>query len=141
MLLLISYDIVETKKRNKIVKILEKYGTRVQFSVFECDLVERQKLDLQSKLIKIMKEFENNEDSIRFYKICEKCPHSNENSWKSKNRYSGGVCYFLTQNSRTFCELFFFFFKKVFVFIMFCFFLFLAKSLRFFYRSAIVCAG
>ena len=32
----ISYDISDTKTRNQLAKILEGYGTRIQYSVFEC---------------------------------------------------------------------------------------------------------
>ena len=35
---LISYDISENKRRNKIFKELKNYGRHVQFSVFECEL-------------------------------------------------------------------------------------------------------
>ncbi len=35
---IISYDIAENKIRNKLVRILEKYGERVQYSVFEFEL-------------------------------------------------------------------------------------------------------
>ena len=34
----ISYDISENKIRNKVAKILEGYGKRIQYSVFECDI-------------------------------------------------------------------------------------------------------
>ena len=36
----ISYDISENKIRNKVAKILEGYGKRIQYSVFECDIDE-----------------------------------------------------------------------------------------------------
>ncbi|NMG82782.1 MAG: CRISPR-associated endonuclease Cas2 [Methanosarcinales archaeon] len=32
----ISYDISDDKKRNKVANMLLDYGTRVQYSVFEC---------------------------------------------------------------------------------------------------------
>ncbi|GBD34779.1 CRISPR-associated endoribonuclease Cas2 [bacterium HR35] len=35
---IISYDISENKIRNRLVRILEKYGERVQYSVFEFEL-------------------------------------------------------------------------------------------------------
>ena len=37
---LVCYDITSDRVRNKIVKTLEGYGRRVQYSVFECDLDE-----------------------------------------------------------------------------------------------------
>ena len=35
----VSYDITSDRLRNKIAKTLEGYGTRIQYSVFECRLV------------------------------------------------------------------------------------------------------
>ena len=36
--ILVCYDISADKRRNKVAKACESYGTRVQFSVFECPL-------------------------------------------------------------------------------------------------------
>lgn len=38
MLTIISYDVVEDRRRTKVMKLLKGYGARVQYSVFECDL-------------------------------------------------------------------------------------------------------
>jgi CRISPR-associated protein Cas2 len=46
----ISYDISDTKRRNKIAKALEGYGYRGQYSVFECEVDARQLLKLQRAL-------------------------------------------------------------------------------------------
>jgi len=35
---LVSYDIANAKRLRKVAKTLESYGTRLQFSVFECPL-------------------------------------------------------------------------------------------------------
>ena len=37
---LISYDIANAKRLRRVAKTLESYGTRLQFSVFECPLDE-----------------------------------------------------------------------------------------------------
>lgn len=67
---LISYDIVEDKRRVKVSKTLKDYGTRVQYSVFEC-LIEREQLqELQERVAKIINE---DEDSVRVYVLCERC--------------------------------------------------------------------
>lgn len=42
-LYLIIYDITDNKRRRKVSKILEKYGIRIQFSAFECELNEQKK--------------------------------------------------------------------------------------------------
>lgn len=41
-LVLIIYDIIDTKRRNNMVKLLESYGNRVQKSAFEALLTNRQ---------------------------------------------------------------------------------------------------
>lgn len=37
----ISYDISNDRRRNKIAKILLDYGRRVQYSVFECEMNQK----------------------------------------------------------------------------------------------------
>ncbi|HOC02805.1 MAG TPA: CRISPR-associated endonuclease Cas2 [Candidatus Ratteibacteria bacterium] len=70
MFIVISYDIADDKRRNKIAKTLENYGTRVQYSVFECIVEKDRLLKLQEELKKIIDE---TKDSIRFYFLCEIC--------------------------------------------------------------------
>lgn len=69
MFILISYDIADDKLRGRTAKLLEAHGTRVQYSVFECNLTEMQLAKLKEKLAKCMKP----EDSIRFYRLCKEC--------------------------------------------------------------------
>ena len=69
MLILITYDISNDKRRNKVSALLEGYGSRVYFSVFECILT-------QTKLDKLTQEIQNlitKTDSVRFYYICQNC--------------------------------------------------------------------
>lgn len=42
----IAYDFVSDKRRARFVKILEKYGIRVQFSLFEFSLTKARKIEL-----------------------------------------------------------------------------------------------
>lgn len=70
-LYVVSYDIEQNKIRNKVAKILEGYGSRVQYSVFECDLKDSQFQTLYKKLVNVSVDFCT--DSIRFYKICANC--------------------------------------------------------------------
>lgn len=64
--LVISYDIGDDKRRTKVMKTMEDYGTRVQYSVFECALEPPQLLKLKKQLKMYVKA---PEDSIRFYTI------------------------------------------------------------------------
>ncbi|MEA5466870.1 CRISPR-associated endonuclease Cas2 [Leptothoe sp. PORK10 BA2] len=64
MFYLICYDVVKDKRRTKVAHLLEGYGLRVQKSVFECMLTEKQHEMLVCKLNKYLKP---DEDQLRFY--------------------------------------------------------------------------
>ncbi|MCM8771962.1 MAG: CRISPR-associated endonuclease Cas2 [Candidatus Omnitrophica bacterium] len=70
MFVVISYDIQDDKKRHKVSQILENYGTRVQYSVFECLINDEQLKKIKEKIKEII---DKENDSIRFYIICEGC--------------------------------------------------------------------
>ena len=69
--LVVSYDISSNRRRTKVMKTLEGYGTRVQYSVFECDLTRAQYLVLRHRLDNHLKKSDG--DSMRFYFLCEEC--------------------------------------------------------------------
>jgi len=62
----IAYDIPCDKRRKKVSDLLEGYGRRVQYSVFECVLPSAKFEELCKRLSKRVK---ISEDSIRFYPI------------------------------------------------------------------------
>ena len=64
-LILIIYDIIDNKRRTKMVKLLESYGTRVQRSAFEA-LINRNQY---SKIIEGIKKTISNEDNVRIYRL------------------------------------------------------------------------
>lgn len=63
---IITYDIPDDRRRKKIADLLEGYGSRVQYSVFECVLSKGQYEELKKRLGKI---FKTGEDSLRFYPL------------------------------------------------------------------------
>ncbi|MEA3492272.1 MAG: CRISPR-associated endonuclease Cas2 [Campylobacterota bacterium] len=65
MKILLTYDISDSKKRNKIANLLEAYGVRVNYSVFELDIAKRSLDGLLSKVEKLS----SKEDSIRVYRF------------------------------------------------------------------------
>jgi CRISPR-associated protein Cas2 len=69
MFVVICYDIPDDKRRNRVGKLLEGYGERVQKSVFECDLKPDFLTLLKKRLTKIVKE----EDTLRYYYLCTQC--------------------------------------------------------------------
>ncbi len=65
---LVIYDIVNDKQRIQFAKFMESYGVRVQKSAFEVRL-NRRKME---RMIMEIKNYVNNEDNVRLYKIYEK---------------------------------------------------------------------
>lgn len=70
MFVIISYDIVANRTRNKVMKYLKDYGDHVQLSVFECVLdsvlLERIKEHIESLI-------DGERDSVRYYPLCKGC--------------------------------------------------------------------
>ncbi|MBD2276772.1 MULTISPECIES: CRISPR-associated endonuclease Cas2 [Nostocales] len=66
LLYVIVYDITCDKRRKKVSDLLEGYGQRVQYSVFECILSQTKYSELQKRL---RKQIKSSEDSIRFYPL------------------------------------------------------------------------
>jgi CRISPR-associated protein Cas2 len=64
----ITYDIPCNKRRKKLSDLLEGYGTRVQYSVFECVLTKAKFDELRQRL---HKKFKDGEDSVRFYPLSQ----------------------------------------------------------------------
>ena len=63
MKILLTYDISLTKSRTKVATLLEGYGYRVNFSVFELD-IKKHKLN---ELLQSIQELCDKTDSIRVY--------------------------------------------------------------------------
>lgn len=62
----VTYDISSDKRRKRVSDLLEGYGRRVQYSVFECILNTQKFNELRLRLQKCIK---NGEDSVRFYPL------------------------------------------------------------------------
>ena len=65
-LYLVTYDIPSNKRRKKVSDLLEGYGKRVQYSVFECVLEPSKFAELKQRL---KKRVNLEEDSVRFYPL------------------------------------------------------------------------
>lgn len=70
MMMLVSYDVAQDehgeKRLRRVAKLLQDYGQRVQYSVFECLVEPAQWVELKNKL---MKEINPDYDSLRFYSL------------------------------------------------------------------------
>ena len=69
MFVVVCYDIPDDKRRNRISEILEGFGERVQFSIFECDIKPENLKKMKEKLTKVLK----SNDSVRYYYLCGEC--------------------------------------------------------------------
>ena len=78
MLVIVVYDIPNNKRRTKLSNLLEGYGRRVQFSVFECFLNFNQMQELYEKVSNRVVE---DEDNVRFLLDIRKCSAKNFNYW------------------------------------------------------------
>lgn len=70
MIVLISYDITSNKKRSRLHKYLKEFGLNTQKSVFECDL-DKEGLEQVVRFSRRL--IDPATDSVRMYKICERC--------------------------------------------------------------------
>lgn len=67
----VSYDISVDKRRNRVARLLEGFGSRVQYSVFECDLTTQQYTHLEHRLKNMLRPIEG--DTVRIYRLCAGC--------------------------------------------------------------------
>lgn len=75
MLIVVSYDISDDRRRLRLADALKDFGERVQLSVFECHLDDRQLDRLRHRVVSII---EAAQDSVRIYRLCASCHESLE---------------------------------------------------------------
>jgi CRISPR-associated protein Cas2 len=73
MLVLVTYDVSTIEKAGRrrlrrVARVCEDYGTRVQKSVFECQVGQKEWVQLRDRLLT---EYKAEEDSLRFYFLDE----------------------------------------------------------------------
>jgi CRISPR-associated protein Cas2 len=74
MLILITYDVSTVdaagrRRLRRVAQACEDYGTRVQKSVFECQVGQKEWVRLRDRLLS---EINTDQDSLRFYFLDEK---------------------------------------------------------------------
>jgi CRISPR-associated protein Cas2 len=74
MFVLVTYDVATAEKSGqrrlrRVARACEDYGTRVQKSVFECQVGQREWVQLRERLLR---EIKADEDSLRFYFLDER---------------------------------------------------------------------
>lgn len=66
---IVSYDIGEDRRRNKVFKLLKDRGQWIQYSVFEVDCEDKDWLLLEFQLRGLL----NEGDSLCVYSLCHSC--------------------------------------------------------------------
>lgn len=69
-LYVVAYDIPNDRRRTKVHKTLCGFGKWTQYSVFECFVSAKELVLLHERLRKMLKP---DEDSVRFYPLCQSC--------------------------------------------------------------------
>lgn len=69
-MIIVAYDVSDDRRRSHVVKLLERVGIRVNFSVFECMLTDRQYYTLQKDILGCIS---TKEDTVVYYPICLDC--------------------------------------------------------------------
>lgn len=72
-MIIISYDISNDKLRTKFSKYLEKYGHRIQYSVFEIDNSEKILNNIMADISNKYEKLFSQEDSIIIFNLSSSC--------------------------------------------------------------------
>ncbi len=75
MNMIITYDIADHRRLNKVAKILKDYGYRVQKSIFEATINAKIIAEMKSRIEDIILE---DEDGVKYFHVCEKCENTLE---------------------------------------------------------------
>lgn len=67
---MIAYDTPSARRRRRIVKALEQYGRRINYSVYECMLTPSQEARLLREVENIV---EKGKDQVAVYRLCVDC--------------------------------------------------------------------
>ncbi len=70
MITLVTYDITEPKRLTTLHKFMKEFGLNTQKSVFECDIDD---IALQRIRAYCRDNLDIARDSVRIYKICNRC--------------------------------------------------------------------
>jgi CRISPR-associated protein Cas2 len=70
MFFVVAYDISSPRRLARVARLMKNFGTRVQKSVFECDINETLFCEMKRKIEKVM---DLSKDAVRYYFLCRKC--------------------------------------------------------------------
>ncbi len=71
----IAYDVTNNKRRRKVSELLEEWGVRVNFSVFECEIKHKALAQLKKNIEALI---DPKSDSVLYYPLCLNCRSQSE---------------------------------------------------------------
>jgi CRISPR-associated protein Cas2 len=80
---IIAYDVADNRRRYRICKALERYGVRIQYSVFELSITEKDLHKLVDQLTGII---DNAVDRLLVLRLCSGC-HASAGCYGDTTRY------------------------------------------------------
>ena len=66
----VAYDIVQDRRREKVMNTVKNFGLRVQYSVFECELTMQGANQLLERLRTLI---DPRRDRVHMYPLCDAC--------------------------------------------------------------------
>jgi len=81
--LLVTYDIADSRRLQRIARLMARYGIRVQKSVFECNLTPARLNELRRNIDQTLV---RDEDQIRFYRVPDQVIRNQEVVGRSGER-------------------------------------------------------
>jgi len=66
LLYVVTYDIRDDKRWRRVFKLMRGYGDHLQYSVFRCELSDRERIELMEKLTQVIK---HDEDQVLMFPL------------------------------------------------------------------------
>lgn len=63
---IVAYDICDARRLRRVFKTCKNYGEHLQYSVFECDLDDQERAEMENKLGDLIK---HDEDQVLFIRL------------------------------------------------------------------------
>lgn len=68
--MIVTYDVADPRRLNRVARIIKDYGTRVQKSKFEVTVDKSTFVEMKAR---IEDTIEPAEDGVKYFPVCEKC--------------------------------------------------------------------
>ncbi|MEK7483592.1 MAG: CRISPR-associated endonuclease Cas2 [Planctomycetota bacterium] len=66
LLYIVTYDICDDKRLRRVFRLMRGYGDPLQYSVFRCELSDRERIEFVMKIQDVIK---HNEDQVLFFPL------------------------------------------------------------------------